>query len=442
MPYLTPNTLPEERACRALSIPLSTDWLAIVSGALTELTKKYNWQQNGAVTVDEAIAAMQEMIDAYYNGCPPCTTQPGGMRIIRIGADGHLEQVGDTGEWEPASGDYAYPPIPVRTGTEVDVVCLAATNAENVLHLIYEQLTDYFASELTPAEALTALMTWLLETFEIGAGTIVFALVAFILPVFVLVWGALAYLSADLWDESFSNAFTCMLIGCASDDAGVITFDWDCIESALYLAAVTFEISETQLRLYAQINYIIWTLGGVDALNTMGATTAVTAADCAYCNDGWCYSVDLTSSNGGFVLAGAGQGAYSAGTGWVATDVILGGALRTILQGSFNFDFTLALTEIGFAYDWHEGEIQSGVVGIGLWINNFSEEVFTTPMQDVTPGNDLASSTPVMLNADSVNIDMQTSHNSYGGNATLKSVTLRGTGTVPTFLEASGWVSC
>jgi len=69
VPYLTPETIPEGRACRALSIPLSSEWLAIVSGALTELTKTYNWEQAGSVTVDEAVAAMQAMLDAYYVGC-------------------------------------------------------------------------------------------------------------------------------------------------------------------------------------------------------------------------------------------------------------------------------------------------------------------------------------------------------------------------------------
>lgn len=293
MPYLTPDEIPESDTCRSLLIPASTDWLAIVSGALTELIKTYNWEQRGAVTVEEAVARMQGMINAYYAGCDACTNQPGGARIIRIGADGHLEEVGDDGTWQPATGDYAYPPVPAREGgTTPDQICLAAKNAENVLHQIYEQMADYFASELTPAEALTALMTWLLTTFEIGAGTIVFALAAFILPVLALVWGALSYLTVDLWDENYTKALICTLVECATDTDGVVTFDWDCIEHALYAAAVTFEISEVQLRLYAQVNYLIWILGGVDALNTMGATTAITNDDCSFCDDIWCYQWD------------------------------------------------------------------------------------------------------------------------------------------------------
>lgn len=359
MPYLTPETLPESADCRALSIPASSDWLAIVSGALTELTLPWNWQQGGAVTVDEAIAAMQAMIDNYYNGCSPCIYQPGGARIIRINASGHLEQVGDAGDWEPTTGDYAYPPVPAREGgTPSDQICLAATNAENVLHQIYEQLADYFASELTPAEALTTLIAWLITTFSIGAGTILFALASLMLPVFALVWGALSYLTVDLWDANFTKAFICMLIDCATNTEGVVTFDWDCLEHALYAAAVTFEISETQLRLYAQINYIIWTLGGVDALNTAAATTAITEATCDDCNPPWCYR-------------------------WATVDdLILDGFAPTVLDtqskfliGDFHFTFNRIL------FGWTSTE-DTGDSALAIWrdIGFGTAIVFATPL--------------------------------------------------------------
>jgi len=106
------------------------------------------------------------------------------------------------------------------------------------------------------------------------------------------VWGALSYLTVDLWDGNFTEAFICTLIDCATNTDGVVTFEWDCIEHALYAAAVSHGINETQLRLYAQINYIIWILGGIDALNTMAATTAITEADCTFCAESWCYEWD------------------------------------------------------------------------------------------------------------------------------------------------------
>lgn len=65
MPYLTPDTLPADTICRVLFIPNSLDWLAQVTGALQELTFPYNWEQFGAVSVDDAVQAMSTMFDLF-----------------------------------------------------------------------------------------------------------------------------------------------------------------------------------------------------------------------------------------------------------------------------------------------------------------------------------------------------------------------------------------
>jgi len=349
VPYLTPDELPEADDCRPLLIPASSVWLAIVSGALTELTKTWNWEKFGTLTVDECVSAMGEMIATYYDGCQPCTL-PGGFRVIRIGEDGHLEELDDTGNWVPSTGDYAYPPIPIREGGSVgEQKCLAAENAENVLHQIYEQLADYFASELTPAEALTALIAWLIATFGIASGTIIYALGQFILPVLTLVWGALSYLTVDLWDGNFSNALKCTLLDCATDTDGVVTFDWDCIEHELYAAAVSFGINEVQLRLYAQVNYIIWILGGVDALNTMGATTAITTAACDDCGD-HCFVIDFRDTDGsefGVSLPFA-NATWTSGIGYVANFDGGGGFYDVTVLWTFPDTLTCKFVEVTY----------------------------------------------------------------------------------------------
>lgn len=286
MPYLTPDEIPEERDCRALSIPASTDWLAIVSGALTELTKTYNWEQQGSVTVDEAVAAMQTMIDAYYEGCASGTCMlPGGYHATRINAAGHLEILNDSGEWVDATGDYTYPAItPREGGTEQDQICLAAANCANVFELAYEQITEAYAGEISEAEALSALIEWFIITVGGEAAPFAFAIAMFLLPIFVLAYSALNYLTADLWTDQFTQQFVCLLVNCATNTDGVITFDWDCVEHALYATTYSAGLSEVQLRLYMQINFIIWSLGGVDALNAAGATTAITEYDCGGCS--------------------------------------------------------------------------------------------------------------------------------------------------------------
>jgi len=286
MPYLTPDDLPEGRACRALLIPDSTDWLAIVSGALTELIAKYNWQQFGSVTVDDAVAVMQEMIDGYYDGCASsgCTLPEGGS-IIRIGDDGHIEVLeGDS--WVAPSGDYLIPPPEAREGgTEADQICLAAKNAVNVLHDLYNELQDYFNSELSDAAALLGLAGFMTLTTAFEFAPIVAGIAAFMLPIFAGVYSALSYLTADLWDEALDNQITCFLQECANNTDGVVTFDWECFTDNLNSLTDSFGLSEVQIRFYLQISYLLLFIGGVDGLNLAGGTTEISDDDCSFCEE-------------------------------------------------------------------------------------------------------------------------------------------------------------
>ena len=68
--FLTPDTLPTGTACRPLSIPQSEEWLAVVSGALAELTNPLSWEQVGSVTPLEAAERCTLMMTKYYaNSC-------------------------------------------------------------------------------------------------------------------------------------------------------------------------------------------------------------------------------------------------------------------------------------------------------------------------------------------------------------------------------------
>lgn len=297
MPYLTPDELPEERDCRALSIPASTEWLAIVSGALTELLKTYNWEQRGAVTVDEAVAAMQVMIDAYYDGCS-CTT-PGGLRVIRIGTAGQVEIL-DNGEWiEPTEGDYYIPPPEAREGgTEADQICLAAKNAVNVLHELYENLSDSFSDSLDEAEAGLLFVEAIVGIVGVTLASISAGILALGLFAFQLLYNALSYLTADLWTDDFEKQIVCFLQDCATNTDGVVTFDWECFNAHLNSLADDFSLSEVQIRLYLQIGFILQFIGGAGGLNLAGATTAITDDDCSFCADEWCVEWDQTTFEG------------------------------------------------------------------------------------------------------------------------------------------------
>jgi len=65
MGYLTPDEAPDTSVCRALFIPNNEQFLAIVRGALQELTFDYNWDKFGTLTPSEAASAFMPMFDAF-----------------------------------------------------------------------------------------------------------------------------------------------------------------------------------------------------------------------------------------------------------------------------------------------------------------------------------------------------------------------------------------
>lgn len=65
MAYLTPDSIPGNTTCRVLLIPDSTDWLAIVTGAIQELSFTYNWEQFGTATPQECADAMFAMLNEF-----------------------------------------------------------------------------------------------------------------------------------------------------------------------------------------------------------------------------------------------------------------------------------------------------------------------------------------------------------------------------------------
>lgn len=311
MPWLTPDSIPEDDDCRPLSIPADSVWLALVSGALTELTQKYNWQKFGTLTVDETVAKMQEIVDAYYAGGCGCTLPDGG-RIIRIGEHGHIEELGDGGSWGDPTGDYVIPPPAAREGgTELDQKCLAAKNAVNVLEQLYETLSEAWASHLSEAEAGTEFIIAAVAIIGFEFAPITFGIIAFFEVVFAALYTALEYLGADLWDENFTDQMVCFLLDCAVNTDGVVTFDWDCFMADLNSLTDSFGLTELQLRLYLQVSYILYFIGGIDGLNLAGRTTEISDDVCGAC--GWHACIDLTAGMEVFSFIGTSGGEWDGG---------------------------------------------------------------------------------------------------------------------------------
>lgn len=276
------------------------------------------------MTVDEAIARMQTMINIYYAGCTACRT-PGGYRIIRINpTTGHIEELGDAGDWQEPTGDYYTPPPVAREGgTTEDQICLAASNAVNVLMLAYENVTDSISSELDVEAALEALAALIIITAPLIAPSIIFAIGALFLAAFAAFYEFAKFASADVWDADFTKTLVCYFVDCAMNDAGVVTFDWECVQRKLGAAPNPFDITLEQIRLVGQLSYLVQVIGGVDALNQAGSTTAITSADCSDCAPlGWCYRWNFSVSDGGYVVGA--QGTWVSGLGWQSQTVAPG----------------------------------------------------------------------------------------------------------------------
>jgi len=277
----------------------------------------YNWYEAGDLSPEEASEAFRVIVqDAPYNErtCP----NPAGGKIFRINASGKTEELGDAGEWQDPTGDATIPPIPPREGSDPDIICLAAKNAANVLQLLYENITDSFNTGLDEAEAATALTLTLVGLIGAEFAPITFALVTFFAIVFSVLYGVLEFVGADLWDEAFTNNLICILRDCASADAGVVTFDWECFQAALAAQTNVFSLTFEQLRLFGQIEYLLLVIGGIDALNTAGATTAITddVCDCG-CPENYKTCLDFTLSDYGVA---AGLGTWVEGEGFVFED--------------------------------------------------------------------------------------------------------------------------
>jgi hypothetical protein len=280
MPYLTPGTLPEESVCRSLQVPDTDVWLSIVSGAILELTKEYNWEQAGAVTPEQAAQRMLSMWLAFSGSdcvgvCP---------RIRRMGEGGVIEVSDDGGETFTPDTE-TIPPTPARPHENDPVLqrCLASANAANVLQLTYEQSIDEWNINGTVEYgkiAFAGILGALISTL-FGAPAIVVAIAG---EIFTQAWGALGVLLADYWNTEITTRLRCILFRNSSIDGDVVHFNYDGVYAELNASFFSGIFQLPQTLVWQQIIRMLSILGA-GALEHAGATTAITSASCADCGE-------------------------------------------------------------------------------------------------------------------------------------------------------------
>jgi len=301
-------------------MPADSEWLALFGGALTELTKSWNWQQSdGGISVEDTVQKMTEILTLWYvNTCDPCLVNDGDDLVSRLDEDGHF-QVLEAGYWVPPSGDYAIPAVAARTEpTAQERRCLAAANAVYVLEQMYEEITDGYNGGLGVLETIANVVLVIGTIVAPYVALWVRALSAIGWIAWNIAFDAVAVASADYWNTAFSDNLKCIFYANSTDTAGVVTFDYDAIQHDL-IANVGFDLTLGIYALTAQVRFMMAQVT-VDGLNQAGTKTYIEEADCSGCADGWCYEWDLTVELGDWEIP---VGAYGALGTWVSGQGVL-----------------------------------------------------------------------------------------------------------------------
>jgi len=294
--FLTPPTLPEANTCRSITIPNDKLWLGIFNSALLDTTYAYNFTQVNAtdLTPEETAEICRQIVWDYFEsacgGGGECVIPGTDMPPFRIGIGGHIEQL-QGGAWIEPEGDYYLPPPPPRTNpSEIDRICLAARNAVNALEQLYEQMLDDYQNDIDPIAAIASMGAKWGVVVLAAAGLVSAGLALIAYGVFTLFYQALEFLTQDMWNEEFSEAFTCILVEIANDTSSVVTFDYDLLLEKLANAQDITQHPQ-HILLFGQLWYMFQWIGQ-EGLNLAGATTAITDPDCSYC-DGWDFELDM-----------------------------------------------------------------------------------------------------------------------------------------------------
>lgn len=305
--FVTPDYTSGVTQCRTLRTPNNAEWLGVFSKALLTMLEPHNWEQinDTDLTVEEAVTMVALMLEEFWN-TPDCGTAcslPGlDSPPFRLGADGHFEMLDPTtGEWGTPTGEYEVPPVsPREEATAEERRCLAAANAAYVVGLLYEAITDEIVLGGDTLQVAAAMVAALVTAVGGWIAAPVYAIVQLTIALFAGMIELLQVLGADVWTESYSEHLKCVLYGCSTDTADVVTFDLSCIRENLYvgldLLSPTF-FHDAQI--FAQVLFLLETVT-MDGLNAAGATTAITSSDCDDCDNAWCYEWDFASGEGGW----------------------------------------------------------------------------------------------------------------------------------------------
>ena len=242
---------------------------------------------------------------------------------------------------------------PVRTG---DTICDAAANAANVFQLLHSRVVETITvpSEFSIVLAIGGLLL-----------AILFMPVALAVIIAILGTGlGIAFFAVitTLPPAAFNSNILCQLRTIfeewATDDAGVVTFDY------VEILADLEERSDSNI--WTCLHFYL-TVISENGLNRAGATTAIVGADCTACSwcyewttladmalDGWAYDINQPNSKY-LVYLNQTIDITDAEIGWTATDTSAGSAVglwRNRTYGTSNIALCTPLSGCANPYLW------------------------------------------------------------------------------------------
>lgn len=278
MPYLTPNSPPEDTHCYRLEIPNDVQWVSIVKGALSELIKAYNFEAFGDYSPeDTAYRFLQMYNDFVFQEC-----DMGGCcyDIVesRVTDSGDMEISINGGDWQPNPADprVTSPSLPPPIIDESHTKCDAATNG--LQHLI--DLNDAISGKL--AVAGSALDLVIEVAALIALSLLAPAAAPFLIPLIV---GAISVLFTfgqaawdDYWDSTAYDIVLCALY-CTIGEDGQFTD----AQFAAFLAKIGSDLPASVARDTFYRNIVAM---GRKGLNNDCAYGTSATADCSDCDCG------------------------------------------------------------------------------------------------------------------------------------------------------------
>lgn len=362
MPYLTGDSLPEDKLCGRLFIPNDRQLIANVAGALFELTFAYNWEQFGATTVNETVVAMKEMVNQFLEDtCADCMLEiraleegcgieysldggdtwvtvglgdcvgdtgpqgPQGIQGIQ-GEQGDQGERGDTGAQGPQGEEGPQGPVgPAgQSGTTSNPApdppgpssaqkrCGVARGVTQWLIGKFSDSLDAYQAAVEAGKSLEVAISGIIDAIPV-IGAFIDAAMDFAEE--IAVWDV-ANLKACITEE-WEDAVFCNLY-CELGDDGVIT---DTVYSQFMLNCASMPLCVFGLTLIGQVfAACCLAIGAQNARNRAYIFSAPSdeCPPCDDCPDETCRYYDFTTGEHGWSVPSSDFGFYESGVGYSA----------------------------------------------------------------------------------------------------------------------------